>query len=264
MRRPYDESSNNLFSTVCQVQTLFVLLSSLLIKMRSEIEKQGKLIEDLHGPEYKTAADEQWFNGSACPMHFAEGQASACTPAIAHICMTAPPHQPSRLFAQIAILVCTPIFLALALAFGETALPAWAHWRECRAINPAFPPSAIDFFFRAQTTCLPGHERLTKAMPDDVAEYLFNAEQDVEAEQQAGSVNKDLQQLIEATRHFAAVLYAPGDVKIDDGSGPVRVYTLLRTKWLSPQRRPRKAACQQSVQSVELCFLLRHRLLWTP
>lgn len=40
-----------------------------------------------------------------------------------------------------------------------------------------------------------------------------------QAETFANTVNGELHNLITATRHFAAVLYAPGDVCVDDGNG---------------------------------------------
>ena len=69
------------------------------------------------------------------------------------------------------------------LALFGTLYPVYASWRECVAVNPAFPPSFVDFFMRGQTTCLPGHERLTKAMPKDVKRLLEAATEDVEAEE---------------------------------------------------------------------------------
>ena len=56
----------------------------------------------------------------------------------------------------------------------------------------AFPPSFVDYFLRAQTTSLPGHEKLTQAMPATVLETLERAEEDVEAEAYADSVNGTL------------------------------------------------------------------------
>ena len=49
-----------------------------------------------------------------------------------------------------------PILIAVVLGAFSTIYPAWEHWRECVAVNPAFPPSAFDFFLRGQTTSLPG------------------------------------------------------------------------------------------------------------
>lgn len=40
-----------------------------------------------------------------------------------------------------------------------------------------------------------------------------------QAEEMANSVNGNLRHIISETRHFAAVLFAPGDVEIDDGDG---------------------------------------------
>ena len=54
---------------------------------------------------------------------------------------------------------------------------------------------------------MPGHERVTKCIPDDVQGYLTTAEEDLEAEGFAASVNGDLHLLIAETRHFAAILY---------------------------------------------------------
>ena len=54
---------------------------------------------------------------------------------------------------------------------------------------------------------MPGAERLTKSMPDDVQGYLDAADEDLEAEEIANSVNGDLHLLIDEARHFAAVLY---------------------------------------------------------
>lgn len=60
------------------------------------------------------------------------------------------------------------------------------------AFAQAFPPSLVDYYFRGQTTSLPGHEKLTRAMPAVVAEYLERAEEDAEAETYADSVNGSL------------------------------------------------------------------------
>ena len=56
-------------------------------------------------------------------------------------------------------------------------------------------------------------------MPEEVQELLEAADEDVESDVIANSVNGDLHKLIAETRHFAAVLYAPGDAKVDDGNG---------------------------------------------
>lgn len=81
------------------------------------------------------------------------------------------------------VMVMLPVLIALLLAAVDTAAPGYHHWRECVAMNPAFPPSVADFFFRGQTTSLPGHQRLTKALPRDVAQLLAMAEEDLEAEE---------------------------------------------------------------------------------
>lgn len=63
----YLEQSDNLFSVVCQVQTLFVLLAALLVLMRSQIVEATELIDKLHGPPMEnSSADEQWFNQASC------------------------------------------------------------------------------------------------------------------------------------------------------------------------------------------------------
>ena len=55
---------------------------------------------------------------------------------------------------SVAVMVCLPLAIALLLAAVATVSPAWNHWRECVADNPAFPPSIADFFLRGQTTSL--------------------------------------------------------------------------------------------------------------
>lgn len=100
---------------------------------------------------------------------------------------TAPCRNPNQASAHcVAVAVRDPIAVCpdavhAGLAMAETLKPGYEHWRECVAVNPAFPPSMMDFFLRGQTTCLPGHERLTESMPPDVAEYLTVAEEDLEA-----------------------------------------------------------------------------------
>ena len=60
---PYETNSDNLFSTVCQVQTLFVLLAALMVLMRNQIVDAVELIEKLNGSPMESAvADEQWFH----------------------------------------------------------------------------------------------------------------------------------------------------------------------------------------------------------
>ena len=49
-------------------------------------------------------------------------------------------------------------------------------------------------------------------MPDDVQQYLDQAEEDLEAEELADSVNGDLHILIAAMRLFAAVLHGSSHV----------------------------------------------------
>lgn len=100
---PYKDESDNFFSTVCQVQTLFVLLAALMVLLRNQIIAASKLIEEvelhppsplpmcqlfavlsslllllchlgyaasaqLHGPKMDSAADEQWFNDAIAVM----------------------------------------------------------------------------------------------------------------------------------------------------------------------------------------------------
>ena len=117
----------------------------------------------------------------------------------------------------IAVMVILPMILAVILAFGSTWAPAFAHWRECVARNPTFPPSAWDFFVLGQTTSLPGHEALTVPIPPDIEKMLEHAEEDMEAEVLAASVNADLTHVISEARHLAAALYATGEVRLDDG-----------------------------------------------
>lgn len=56
-------------------------------------------------------------------------------------------------------------------------------------------------------------------MPEHVLEMLSAADEDVTAEVMSNSINGDLHHLIVEARHFAAVIYAPGEAKFDDGSG---------------------------------------------
>lgn len=86
-----------------------------MVLQRSQTEDAQDVIRELDGPPAQSAADEKWFNEA------------------------------------VAIMVITPIALAILLALCESLVPAYDHWRSCVAINPAFPPSAMDFFLRGQT-----------------------------------------------------------------------------------------------------------------
>lgn len=199
-------------------------------------------------------------------------------------------------------MVCMPLFIAMMLAFSETVQPAYVHYRECCAVNPvsrprsipcgappvgpgfrcdvlhfslplarrsngaqAFPPTMTDFFLRGQTTCLPGHERLTQAMPAEVEKLVAQAKEDLEAERLADSVNRDLDQLIAAARHFAAVLYAPGDVKIDGVTFPpmsmrTSVHQPMAFALLTPRGgRAQRFLHAQSAALTHACLFLHAR-----
>lgn len=60
---PYVVGSDNFFSTLCQVQTLFVLLAALLGRLRTDLQAATATLHELGGPEMKTGADDDW---SAC------------------------------------------------------------------------------------------------------------------------------------------------------------------------------------------------------
>lgn len=67
---------------------------------------------------------------------------------------------------------------------------------------------------------MPDYVRLTKNMPDEIEKLIDTANEDLEAERLADSVNRDLSKLVLECRHFAAVIYAPGDVKIGGSTFP--------------------------------------------
>ncbi len=56
-------------------------------------------------------------------------------------------------------------------------------------------------------------------MPDNTELLLQTADEDIEAEEFAKVVNGELSSLLAETHHLAAVLYAPGDVVMDEGDG---------------------------------------------
>lgn len=116
----------------------------------------------------------------------------------------------------IAFMVCSPGGLAIVMGANDTYVSYFKHWRELRRSNPAFPPSLADFFLRGQETSLPGASKLNKNMPEKIHVLLDAAVDDVDAEVIANSINGDLHHLIDEARHFAAILYAPGDVKLPD------------------------------------------------
>lgn len=72
------------------------------------------MVETCDASPIPSAADEQWFNEA------------------------------------VAVMVITPIAIAIMLAVYEAVVPAYTYWRSCVAMNPAFPPSAVDFFLRGQ------------------------------------------------------------------------------------------------------------------
>ena len=56
-------------------------------------------------------------------------------------------------------------------------------------------------------------------MPSEITKLLEDADEDAEAEHVVNVINNALRLVISETRHLAAVLYAPGDAKIDNGNG---------------------------------------------
>ena len=103
-------------------------------------------------------------------------------------------------------MVCLPVFISILLGASETLQPAYVHWKEQRENNPAFPPSAVDYFLRGQDTSMPGHENLTRAMPKHVSDHVEAAEEDLHAEEIADSVNGNLHHVVEEAKHFASVM----------------------------------------------------------
>ena len=66
---PYADDSDDFFSTVCQVQTLFVLLAALIMLMRNQLVAAAVEIEKLHGPKQEdTVAGEAWFTEAVAIM----------------------------------------------------------------------------------------------------------------------------------------------------------------------------------------------------
>lgn len=184
---PYKADSDDFFGTICQVITLCTFIVCLTQLMRRKLTNSFYMIEQLDGPEMDVTIDEWWFNNF------------------------------------VAFSVCAPVGIALLLAMIDTYWTYYSHWRHLIHVNPAFPPSAFDFWLRGQETSLPGRSQLNRNMPEDALMLLDAADEDVTSEVMANSINGNLHTLIEEARHFAAVLYAPGESKMDfkDGNGPV-------------------------------------------
>lgn len=199
---------------VCQIQTLFVMLTALVDLFRQQLETAESMIDRLDGPPSQTILDEQWFRDAVAVMVITPiAIAGMLASAAACYRVFRAPHN-----AWTHTRRCDPRS-KLHQAVSETLMPSINYWRECVATNPAFPPSATDFFLHGRTTSLPGHEKLTQAMPPQVMALLGDAFQDIEAEEFAGKVHRDLHHVIAETRVLAAVLYAPGDARLDSGDG---------------------------------------------
>ena len=61
---PYLDGMDNFFSMICQVQTLFLLLASLLMLLNGQLKSANWMIESLDGPSMDNASGEAWFGTS--------------------------------------------------------------------------------------------------------------------------------------------------------------------------------------------------------
>lgn len=152
---------------------------------------------------------------------------------------------------MVAILVLLPIPLAIADTVADIVAPEVLAWREACASDPTFPPSFWQFLVLGQTSSVPGDERLTPALPHESREQL-NAVQEMCAND-ATELWRALAGLEAASRHFVAVLHAPGKLEAvgelyeSEGKG--------EEPWAVEQRRLRTAS--EAFVAVLLEFVLK-------
>ena len=69
-------------------------------------------------------------------------------------------------FAEVtALIILLPIPIAIVTTVVEVVYPEYRDWRDACESDPAFPPSFRQYLMYGQTSSLPGHERLTAAVP---------------------------------------------------------------------------------------------------
>lgn len=109
---------------------------------------------------------------------------------------------------MVAYLVLLPIPIAIADIAGELILPEVHGWREACINDPTFPPSLWQYVMLGQTSSVPADERMTPALPPASREQL-DAVQAL-CLKDSPELWAALAELQAASRHFVAMVYAPG------------------------------------------------------